>query len=121
MERLCTYGWPGNVRELKHLVERLVTMATSDRVELSDLPPLEEFQPTSAPVTVHLSACDRLDLQRTLQEVEAHILRWALAKAQGNLARAAGFLGIPRSTLQYKVSKSVDPGGLGERVPSAKG
>lgn len=122
LERLCRYGWPGNVRELRHLIERLVTMVASDRIEVSDLPTLEEPQPASAPVSVHLSSCERLDLQRTLQEVEDRILRWALLKAQGNLARAAELLGIPRSTLQYKVAKAYGSAGVGgEKTPSPKG
>ena len=121
LERLCVYRWPGNVRELRHLIERLVTLASSDCIELGDLPPLEEFHLASAPVTVHFSSCERLDLHKTLQEVEGRIVRWALLRARGNLARAAELLGIPRSTLQYKVAKSMDAAEPGEKVPSGAG
>jgi dTDP-4-dehydrorhamnose reductase len=33
-----THDWPGNVRELERLMERAVTLATGDVIELDDLP-----------------------------------------------------------------------------------
>ena len=39
LDALRMYDWPGNVRELERLIERTVTLAQSDRVELDDLPP----------------------------------------------------------------------------------
>ncbi len=38
-EALCAYQWPGNVRELERVVERAVTLAESDCIDLDDLPP----------------------------------------------------------------------------------
>jgi len=38
MERLREYEWPGNVRELHNVVERAVSFADNDVVELADLP-----------------------------------------------------------------------------------
>ena len=37
-DALRLHAWPGNVRELQRLVERAVALATSDCVELEDLP-----------------------------------------------------------------------------------
>ena len=39
MDVLLAYTWPGNVRELKNLVERLVIMCPSPRIEPHHLPP----------------------------------------------------------------------------------
>jgi DNA-binding NtrC family response regulator len=36
---LAAYPWPGNVRELRNAIERAVTLATSDTVQIADLPP----------------------------------------------------------------------------------
>ena len=36
---LCVHGWPGNVRELQRVIERVVALAESDRIEVDDLPP----------------------------------------------------------------------------------
>ncbi len=38
VDALRMHSWPGNVRELQRLVERAVALATSDRIELEDLP-----------------------------------------------------------------------------------
>src|SRR3954454_7147816 len=37
-DALMTYDWPGNVRELERLMERAVTLADTDVIELDDLP-----------------------------------------------------------------------------------
>ena len=37
-DALQAYRWPGNVRELERVIERAVTLADSDRVQLDDLP-----------------------------------------------------------------------------------
>jgi transcriptional regulator with PAS, ATPase and Fis domain len=38
-EALRAYDWPGNVRELERMMERAVTLAEGDRIELEHLPP----------------------------------------------------------------------------------
>jgi DNA-binding NtrC family response regulator len=38
LDRLGEYDWPGNVRELHNVIERAVSFAESDTVELADLP-----------------------------------------------------------------------------------
>jgi transcriptional regulator with GAF, ATPase, and Fis domain len=38
MDRLHEYAWPGNVRELHNVVERAVSFADTDTVEVRDLP-----------------------------------------------------------------------------------
>ncbi|MCA9537979.1 MAG: sigma 54-interacting transcriptional regulator [Myxococcales bacterium] len=39
LEALTTYDWPGNVRELLNVIERAVSFAEGDTIELGDLPP----------------------------------------------------------------------------------
>jgi DNA-binding NtrC family response regulator len=38
LDRLGTYDWPGNVRELHNVIERAVSFAEQETVELADLP-----------------------------------------------------------------------------------
>ena len=86
------YRWPGNVRELENVIQRLVVMSDSDRIEVPDLPSLMRFSaPTGA------------GFDRTLAEVEAEYIRNVLANAGGNRTRAAEILGIDRKTLREKL------------------
>jgi two-component system response regulator AtoC len=92
---LMSYHWPGNVRELKNLIERLVILARSDRIEVVDLPP-----PVGGRTAPPPAGPDGL---QTLEEVErAYILR-VIDRMEGNKSRAAQVLGISRQTLRRKV------------------
>jgi len=108
MQRLCQYSWPGNVRELEHVAEQAVVLSRSSTLSVADLPPLVD--PVSALSRVHLNleGANRIDLQAAVQELERRAVKWALRRADGNLAQAAELLSVPRSTLQYKLSK-LDP------------
>jgi two-component system nitrogen regulation response regulator NtrX len=97
MDVLLRYPWPGNVRELKNLVERLVIMCPSDRIEPHHLPP-EVFR--AAPRTP-------LQPNATLHEARAayereFILR-KLEENQWNMTRTAASLGLERSHLYRKM------------------
>ncbi|MHC5054245.1 MAG: sigma-54-dependent transcriptional regulator [Planctomycetota bacterium] len=103
--RLQAYHWPGNVRELEHLLERMATFARGDRIEETDVPELPG--PSDGPDLLGLSLgkLDRVDLAETLAAAEARLIRWAIEKSRGNLAQAAKRLGLPRSSLQYKLGR----------------
>ncbi|KKM11627.1 Fis family transcriptional regulator [Clostridiales bacterium PH28_bin88] len=97
MSALLSYSWPGNVRELRNMVERLVILAEGEAIK-------EEYLPESL-----RQARQRIkpDASSTLAELtfrtEREIIAKALEKAKGNKALAARQLGIPRSTLYYKM------------------
>ena len=109
--KLQAYHWPGNVRELEHLLERMVTFAREDRLEESDIPELTSAGDSAGLVSLTLDRVDTVDMAEVLSEVESRMVRWALDRSRGNLARAAAMLGLPRSTLQYKAAK------LGQATP----
>jgi two-component system, NtrC family, nitrogen regulation response regulator NtrX len=97
MEVLLGYPWPGNVRELKNLVERLVIMCPSPRIEPHHLPP-EIFRgasksPQKPYESLHeaRSAYERDFVLRKLEEN-----RW-------NMTKAAHALGLERSHLYRKM------------------
>ncbi len=105
LEKLEKYSWPGNVRELEHVMERLVLFSKTNEIDIQDVPDLLSPLAPHGPVTVSLSGVQSLNLERTVADVENRILTWALEKARGNLSQAAEILHIPRSSLQYKLSK----------------
>ncbi|WP_461209839.1 sigma-54-dependent Fis family transcriptional regulator [Desulfocurvus sp. DL9XJH121] len=98
MDRLMRYAWPGNVREVKNMVQRMLLLRSGERVLLSDVEgflgrgngqgPEGRFQ--------------------TMEEMECEHLKRALAATKGVVGGAGGaadILGMPRTTLQYRLSR----------------
>jgi DNA-binding NtrC family response regulator len=106
--KLTNYSWPGNVRELENIIERMLVLSKDGHITIDQLPE-EFFEPDASAVTIHTDYIDQIDLPKTVTDIECQLVRWALTKAEGNLAKAASLLNIPRSSLQYKVSKLGSP------------
>jgi DNA-binding NtrC family response regulator len=107
--KLQAFNWPGNVRELEHVLECMVALTRKEELDEEDVPKLTRRSDSAGPVSLSLDGVDALDMTAVLAEVETRLVRWALTRSQGNLARAAELLGIPRSTLQYKIQKQQTP------------
>ena len=79
---LLSYPWPGNVRELKNLVERLVIMCPSPRIEPHHLPP-ELFRGASKspqkPYESLQEARSAYEREFVLRKLEEN--RWNMTKA----------------------------------------
>jgi DNA-binding NtrC family response regulator len=116
IEALLGYHWPGNVRELEHVIERAATMTAGDEIELKDILLPRE----AAACDLHSAAMpDRLPgLTETIAGIERSLIDSALRRAAGNQARAAQFLGIPRTTLRDKMAKYGMAGQTGKQSPS---
>ncbi len=103
MEVLKNHTWPGNVRELKNIIERVLILETSDRIEISGLPPEmtkpgEREKPSSV---VEQFPAEGL----SLEDVEKQLITKALKMAEGNQTKAAELLRISRDTLRYRLQK----------------
>lgn len=91
-ERLKRYSWPGNIRELQNFIERAVILSNGSTLTPSCAEMMRLKHPISIePVTL-------IDVER------AHIAR-ILARVNGEMTRAAALLGIPRTTLFYKIRR----------------
>lgn len=97
MQQMLSYDWPGNVRELDHTMERAVLMARGPRLELSDL----GLDLKRSPAQSLGQALDEL----SLEQVEALLVRKALARAGGNVSHAAEALGLSRGALYRRMEK----------------
>jgi formate hydrogenlyase transcriptional activator len=99
LETLMNYDWPGNIRELQNIIERAVIL-TSDRILRL---PEDELKPV-IPATVR-SRPVRVD---TLKKAERDCIVQALEETNwivGGSSGAAARLGLPRTTLIYKMRK----------------
>ena len=93
LKALLAHPWPGNVRELDHSVERAVLMSQGETIRAVDLglrssregpPKLEDM---------------------SLEEVEALLIKKALARFNGNVSHAANALGLSRSALYRRLQR----------------
>jgi DNA-binding NtrC family response regulator len=96
---MLAYPWPGNVRELDHAVERGVLMARGERVDQAALGLVGGTGPGGAG-----DRASRLE-EMPLEEVERVLIRKALDRFDGNVSRAASFLGLSRSALYRRLDK----------------
>lgn len=87
-QRLLDYAWPGNVRELINIVKRAVLMNELGTIVAQDL----DIQSTSVtPYLVSENQCDNLVM--------------ALDQHEGNVLKAARFLGISRATAYRMIER----------------
>jgi DNA-binding NtrC family response regulator len=100
LDILGGYWWPGNIRELENLIERLVAVSEKEWITDEDLP--YEFH--VAQLDVQNSGSDNL-LERATSTFERNFIMRALEKANWNVTATARSLGIPLSTLKFKMDK----------------
>jgi len=96
---LQNYWWPGNIRELENLVERLVATGSHDWITDGDLP----FELQVAEMDRGEGAAHLLD--RALSTFERNFIIRALERSRWNVTQTARYLGIPLSTLKFKLER----------------
>lgn len=100
LDLLATYHWPGNVRELKNLVKRMIILKPDERIYIDDIENIIGLEKQS-------SRANESNVL-TLAETERRSIEQALLKCRGVIGGtngAARLLGVPRSTLQYRIKK----------------
>src|SRR5919204_1067499 len=113
MTMLKRYWWPGNIRELENLIERLVAVSDKDFISEEDLPLEFHF----AQLEPRGARTDSLFEDATNTFERNFILR-ALEKCGWSPTNTAEYLGIPLSTLKYKMDK-LDVRQLAKRLRGA--
>ena len=100
MQLLQKYWWPGNIRELENLIERLVAVSDKEYISEEDLPLEFHF----AQLEPQGGRTESLFEDATNTFERNFILR-ALEKNGWNVTGTAEYLGVPLSTLKYKMDK----------------
>src|SRR4249919_2132206 len=113
MTLLRKYWWPGNIRELENLIERLVAMSDKEYIAEEDLP-LEFHFAQLEPRGAHGDSL----FEDATNTFERNFVLRALEKCGWNVTATAEYLGIPLSTLKYKMDK-LDVRQLAKRLRGA--
>jgi DNA-binding NtrC family response regulator len=96
LAKLSAHDWPGNVRELRNAVERAaLRVKQSEEEPEADAPP-----PTAPPEQFFLRRAD------ALESFERGYFTELLARAEGNLSRAARIAGLDRRYL-HRILKRI--------------
>jgi DNA-binding NtrC family response regulator len=121
VQLLSAYDWPGNVRQLQNVLFRAAVLSDGDELTTADFPHIaqESFSRRrqargGLPVTgirrapgpgagVPLYTAD--GHLRPLDEIEADVIRLAIAHYNGRMSEVARRLGIGRSTLYRKLGE----------------
>src|SRR5262245_37428822 len=94
MDALVRYSWPGNVREMQNVIERAVILSQNGRLRV------DPQSLASAPVAQELNG------QMDAREREA--IEGALRACRGRVSGPSGAarrLGLPHSTLEFRIKK----------------
>lgn len=93
LHALVEHAWPGNVRELEHTIERAILLTAGNTIRSADL-------------VLRAPAETRTLLEEmSLEDVEAFLVKKALARFDGNVSRAADALGLSRSALYRRMER----------------
>jgi DNA-binding NtrC family response regulator len=101
LDLLQAYDWPGNIRELQNVIERSVILSSSDILFVD-----ESWFATEIPAQRRRAEAAEPTMSDGDPRSEREIIEAALTESRGRASGpsgAAAKLGIPQSTLAYKI------------------
>jgi DNA-binding NtrC family response regulator len=103
---LLAYEYPGNIRELKSIIERALIESGGAIIQEHHLHLLNEKALTRSTSLAGAPAGPSLLLPLNLEQAEIELVKRALARAEGNVSKAAELLGINRTKVYRILSQS---------------
>ncbi len=111
MDLLIGYAWPGNVRQLQNMLESVIILMEGNFITekslieagVMEILTASGIGPEPLPLSKSESMPDERSLGNCLGKIERELITHALEECGHNKAKAAKLLGIPRSTLYYKI------------------
>jgi DNA-binding NtrC family response regulator len=126
---LMRYGWPGNVRQLQNALFRAAVLCEGNALTADDFPQIAQESTMSRRASDYhgkalngaagtsaltqgpgITLYDHDGNMRSLEEIEADVIRLAIGHYRGRMTEVARRLGIGRSTLYRKLGEL----GIGE-------
>ena len=120
LSELCEFSWPGNIRQLENNINRAIVMSGEHEITTQDFSILSgeggALNSKNAPVAnlsfAHKKNVASLSLlhdngtHKTVAEIEAEVMRSALAHYEGNITQTSKALGMAKSTFYKKIQKA---------------
>lgn len=111
LQLLMSFDWPGNVRQLQNTLFRAALLCEGEALTSADFPQIalqahENEGPVHAPVSgAGVTLFEPDGHLRSLEEIEADVIRLAIGHYRGRMTEVARRLGIGRSTLYRKLAE----------------
>jgi DNA-binding NtrC family response regulator len=113
LQLLAAYHWPGNVRELQEALSRAALLCAGDALTVEDFPQLSNMLGSSRRATFSPPISESSEVRlytpdgalRSIDEIEADVIRLALVRYGGRISEVARRLGIGRATLYRKLKE----------------
>jgi DNA-binding NtrC family response regulator len=108
---LMAFDWPGNVRQLQNTLFRAALLCEGEALTSADFPQIalqthDSVAPMRAPASGSGITLFEADGHiRSLEEIEADVIRLAIGHYRGRMTEVARRLGIGRSTLYRKLAE----------------
>jgi len=103
LKALIEYNWPGNVREVKNVVERMVVLARSEKIDTDTIP--GDIQQSAELGDERSAMPDSRRSNASIRDMEKNMIIATLHDMNGNKSKVAKKLGISRRTLYRKISE----------------
>lgn len=100
IQALSEYNWPGNIRQLESVIERAVLMSDTSVITLRDIKSELRIPPPA-----DTTAFDLPNEGINFEELEKDLLKKAMTKSNGVVAKAAKLLGMSYKTFWYRWEK----------------
>lgn len=104
--------WRGNVRELRRAIETAVVLCPAEEIKVEHLPEYLSREATpegrNARFALELNGCEHVNLKELVTQFEDSVIEWAMRKSDGQQAKAADLLGLPRTTFQSRIGRKKD-------------
>ncbi len=104
--------WRGNVRELRRAIETAVVLCPAEEIKVEHLPEYLNREATpegrNARFALELNGCEHVNLKELVTQFEDSVIEWAMRKSDGQQAKAADLLGLPRTTFQSRIGRKKD-------------
>jgi len=104
--------WRGNVRELRRAIETAVVLCPGGEIKVEHLPEYLSREPrqeaANAQFSLDLDRCEHVNFKELVTQFEDSVIEWAMRKSDGQQAKAADLLGLPRTTFQSRIGRKKD-------------